>query len=149
MNNAPIPLAKIEINKTKNYPPHQIEITCNHLWSLAQVQAIKRLSTYRREYHLFGTTKWMLEGDFSLRAARIAGTYASFYLEKESFNFIYSFIFFKASIKVSLEILKLLRAFKSCLLLQQPILKKLPSFSLLIFEFSPQQRLLSIKSLYV
>ncbi|MDF3136958.1 DUF2515 family protein [Pseudomonas extremaustralis] len=83
MNNAPIPLAKIEINKTKNYPPHQIEITCNHLWSLAQVQAIKRLSTYRREYHLFGTTKWMLEGDFSLRAARIAGIYASFYLEKE------------------------------------------------------------------
>ena len=83
MNNAPIPLAKIEINKSENDPPRQVKITCDHLWSLAQVQAIKRLSTYRKEYQLFGNIKWMLEGDFSIRAARIAGVYASFYLEKE------------------------------------------------------------------
>lgn len=83
MSSAPIPLAKIEINKAKNDPPRQVEVTCDHLWSLAQVQAIKRLSTYRKQYRLFGETKWMLEGDFSVRAARIAGTYASFYLEKE------------------------------------------------------------------
>jgi len=83
MSSAPTPLAKIEINKAKNDPPRQVEITCDHLWSLAQVQAIKRLSTYRKEYRLFGETKWMLESDFSVRAARIAGTYASFYLEKE------------------------------------------------------------------
>lgn len=83
MSSAPIPLARIEINKAKNDPPRQVEITCDHLWSLAQVQAIKRLSTYRKQYRLFGDTKWMLEADFSVRAARIAGTYASFYLEKE------------------------------------------------------------------
>lgn len=83
MSSAPIPLAKIEINKAKNDPPRQVKVTCDHLWSFAQVQAIKRLSTYRKEYRLFGETKWMLEADFSVRAARIAGTYASFYLEKE------------------------------------------------------------------
>ena len=83
MSSAAIPLAKIEINKAKNDPPRQVEVTCDHLWSLAQVQAIKRLSTYRKEYYLFGETKWMLECDFSTRAARIAGIYASFYLEKE------------------------------------------------------------------
>lgn len=83
MSSAPIPLAKIEINKAKNDPPRQVEITCDKLWSLAQVHAIKRLSTYRREYQLFGERKWMLEDDFSIRAARIAGTYASFYLEQE------------------------------------------------------------------
>jgi hypothetical protein len=83
MSSAPTPLAKIEINKAKDDPPHQVEVSCDHLWSLAQVQAIQRLSTYRKEFHLFGDTKWMLEADFSVRAARIAGTYASFYLEKE------------------------------------------------------------------
>jgi hypothetical protein len=83
MSSAPTPLAKIKINKAKDDPPHQVEVSCDHLWSLAQVQAIQRLSTYRKEFHLFGDTKWMLEADFSVRAARIAGTYASFYLEKE------------------------------------------------------------------
>ncbi|MCP1418593.1 hypothetical protein J3D47_002836 [Pseudomonas laurylsulfativorans] len=83
MSSAPIPLAKIEINKAIDDPPRQVEVKCDHLWSLAQYQAIKRLSTYRREHYLFGETKWMLESDFSIRAARIAGTYASFYLEKE------------------------------------------------------------------
>ncbi len=83
MTTAPIPLAKIEIDKAKNDPPRQVEVTCDHLWSLAQVQAIKRLSNYRKEYRLFGETKWMLEADFSIRAARIAGIYASFYLEQE------------------------------------------------------------------
>lgn len=83
MTDAPTPLAKVEINKAKNDPPHQIEATCAHLWSLAQFQAIKRLSVYRKEYYVFGDTKWMLVGDFSARAARIAGVYASFYLERE------------------------------------------------------------------
>lgn len=83
MSSAPAPLAKINIDKAKDDPPHPVEVSCDHLWSLAQVHAIKRLSTYRKEYHLFGETKWMLEADFSVRAARIAGTYASFYLEKE------------------------------------------------------------------
>jgi hypothetical protein len=83
MSSVPAPLARINIDKAKDDPPHQVEVSCDHLWSLAQVQAIKRLSTYRKEYHLFGETKWMLEADFSVRAARIAGTYASFYLEKE------------------------------------------------------------------
>ncbi|WP_260411717.1 DUF2515 family protein [Pseudomonas glycinae] len=83
MTNAATPLAKVEINKAKNDPPRQIEANCAHLWSLAQFQAIKRLSVYRKEYYVFGDTKWMLVGDFSARAARIAGVYASFYLEKE------------------------------------------------------------------
>lgn len=83
MSSAPTPLAKVEINKAKNDPPRQIEATCAHLWSLAQFHAIKRLSTYRKEYYLFGESKWMLVGDFSTRAARIAGVYASFYLEEE------------------------------------------------------------------
>lgn len=83
MSSTSTPLVKIEINKAKDDPPRQVEVSCDHLWSLAQVQAIKRLSNYRKEYHLFGETKWMLEADFSVRAARIAGTYASFYLEKE------------------------------------------------------------------
>jgi hypothetical protein len=84
MSSAPSPVAKVEINKAKSDPPREVEVNCGHLWSLAQSEAIKRLSTYRKEFHLFGDQKWMLECDFSTRAARIAGVYASFYLETES-----------------------------------------------------------------
>ncbi|WMJ02813.1 hypothetical protein RBU55_14950 [Pseudomonas chlororaphis subsp. aurantiaca] len=82
MSNTP-PIATPEINKAKNAPPHEIKINCAQLWSLAQAQAIRRLSTQRKEYYPFGSKKWMLVSDFSTRAARIAGVYASFYLEKE------------------------------------------------------------------
>lgn len=77
------PVATPEINKAKNAPPHEVKINCAQLWSLAQAQAIRRLSTQRNEYYLFGSKKWMLVGDFTTRAARIAGVYASFYLERE------------------------------------------------------------------
>lgn len=82
MSNTP-PIATPEINKAKNAAPHEVKINCAQLWSLAQAQAIRRLSTQRNEYYLFGSKKWMLVSDFSTRAARIAGVYASFYLERE------------------------------------------------------------------
>lgn len=83
MSTTTTPIAKPEINKAKNDPPHEIKVTCENLWTLAQAHAIKRLTTQRKEYYLFGERKWVLVGDFSTRAARIAGVYASFYLEKE------------------------------------------------------------------
>lgn len=57
-------------------------LACDKLWAMGQEAAISRLSVETRSF--FSTTaKQELVADFSARAARIAATYARFYLEQE------------------------------------------------------------------
>lgn len=59
-----------------------IPVGCNELWSLGQQEAIRRLSK-QRTCLLTKSQRRVLVGGFSARAARIAATYARFYLETE------------------------------------------------------------------
>jgi hypothetical protein len=76
------PITKLDISKKQDARPHEYCVTCEQSWSFAQMEAVKRLSI--REKSLFsGKSKLTLVSDFSVRAARIAGNYARFYLETE------------------------------------------------------------------
>lgn len=59
-----------------------IPLGCPELWSIGQQEAIRRLSRQRTCFFT-GSQRWELIADFSARAARIAATYARFYLETE------------------------------------------------------------------
>ncbi|HDZ56420.1 MAG TPA: hypothetical protein ENI17_12810 [Pseudomonas xinjiangensis] len=61
---------------------HEAALECDQLWSMGQEEAIHRLSVEKRSF-LFGAAKQELVADFGARAARIAATYARFYLEQE------------------------------------------------------------------
>jgi|TARA_R110000796_G_scaffold141183_3_gene257359 hypothetical protein len=65
-----------------NESTQQVQIGCNTLWSMGQQQAIQRLSEPKRGW-FSSTPKQQLVASFSARAARIAATYARFYLEQE------------------------------------------------------------------
>jgi len=62
--------------------PSRCRSACNTLWSMGQQQAIQRLSEPKRGW-FSSTPKQQLVASFSARAARIAATYARFYLEQE------------------------------------------------------------------
>ncbi|WP_347902742.1 hypothetical protein [Pseudomonas purpurea] len=79
----PTPLTCLDISKQKNAVPYDHCISCTQSWSFAQMEAIKRLSVQEKCF-LTGKKKWKLVSDFSVRAARIAGNYARFYLELEA-----------------------------------------------------------------
>src|SRR5690606_22530021 len=59
-----------------------ITLSCAELWSIGQQEAIRRLSI-QRSCLFTRVPRQHLVGDFSARAARIAATYARFYLETE------------------------------------------------------------------
>lgn len=60
----------------------EITLSCAELWSIGQQEAIRRLST-QRTCLFTRIPRRHLVSDFSARAARIAATYARFYLEAE------------------------------------------------------------------
>ncbi|NSX07373.1 hypothetical protein HTX81_02140 [Pseudomonas lini] len=57
---------------------HEVVLGCDKLWAMGQEEAIRRLSKKRSS----SSNKYELISDFSVRAARIAAAYASFYLEQ-------------------------------------------------------------------
>ncbi len=67
---------------TRSGSVHEIALKCDKLWAMGQEEAIRRLSVEKRSF-FFGTAKQELVSDFSARAARIAASYARFYLEQE------------------------------------------------------------------
>lgn len=70
----PIPVTSANDNPNKT---HQVTITCNELWSLAQQFSYRRLSDKAP------TGEYELVGLYAARARRISATYARFYLEIE------------------------------------------------------------------
>lgn len=67
---------------TQSRSLHEAALACDKLWAMGQEAAIRRLCVETRSF--FSTTaKQELVVDFSARAARIAATYARFYLEQE------------------------------------------------------------------
>lgn len=67
---------------TKTDSVQEITLGCTELWSIGQQEAMRRLSR-QRTCALTRTQRQELVCDFSARAARIAATYACFYLETE------------------------------------------------------------------
>jgi hypothetical protein len=76
------PITCLDISKNKDAKPHDHCVSCEQSWSFAQLEAIKRLSVQEKSF-FSGKSKFALISDFSVRAARIAGNYARFYLELE------------------------------------------------------------------
>ena len=76
-----MPEPKISVTgKTNNRPNSEVELklTCPVMWSLGTQFAYDRLSNYNIKTHHF-----RLIENYEVRARRIAGTYARFYLETE------------------------------------------------------------------
>lgn len=74
-------IAVLNTNTTSD-SVQDITLSCAELWSIGQQEAIRRLST-QRSCLFTRVPRQHLVGDFSARAARIAATYARFYLETE------------------------------------------------------------------
>jgi hypothetical protein len=75
------PLATFTTNTDKD--SHKEKVTaCSLLWAKGQMAAINRL-THQKKSFFSGSTTPELVADYSARAARIAATYARFYLEQE------------------------------------------------------------------
>jgi hypothetical protein len=74
-------LATFTTNTDKNSQKEHVT-ACSLLWSKGQQAAINRLS-YQKKNFFTGSTSSELVPDYSARAARIAATYARFYLEQE------------------------------------------------------------------
>lgn len=75
------PLATFTTNTEKDSQKQQIT-GCSMLWSMGQKAAIHRLTSQKKSLST-GFTAPELVMDYSARAARIAATYARFYLEQE------------------------------------------------------------------
>jgi hypothetical protein len=76
-----VPLATFTTNTDKDSQKQHVT-ACSLLWSKGQQAAINRL-TYQKKGFFNGSTRPELVPDYSARAARIAATYARFYLEQE------------------------------------------------------------------
>jgi hypothetical protein len=77
------PISTFNTNDTPN-SQHKITLGCWYQWSLGQQAAYSRLSEQDPEnFGIWGQPKLVLISTFSKRAARIAATYARFYLEEE------------------------------------------------------------------
>lgn len=74
-------IAVLNTNTTSD-SVQDITLSCAELWSIGQQEAIRRLSI-QRSCLFTRVPRQHLVGDFSARAARIAATYARFYLETE------------------------------------------------------------------
>lgn len=74
-------IAVLNTNTTSD-SVQDITLSCAELWSIGQQEAIRRLSI-QRTCLFTKVPRQHLVGDFSARAARIAATYARFYLETE------------------------------------------------------------------
>lgn len=74
-------IAVLNTNTTSD-SVQDIALSCAELWSIGQQEAIRRLSI-QRSCLFTRVPRQHLVGDFSARAARIAATYARFYLETE------------------------------------------------------------------
>lgn len=61
---------------------HDVTLDCKELWSLGQQEALRRLSEEHSSWYS-SASKQRLIASFSARAARIAASYARFYLERE------------------------------------------------------------------
>lgn len=74
-------IAVLNTNTTSD-SVQDITLSCAELWSIGQQEAIRRLSI-QRSCLFTRVPRQHLVGDLSARAARIAATYARFYLETE------------------------------------------------------------------